>query len=206
MEVPKNRVWWCPAGPFAFLPIHAAGIYNNEEEMECISDYCISSYSSTLQDLLVPPAPVQPFFKLLAVIQPELHGDPKLSLPGTVEELQKIENHLPQPHDRYLTKLGPGDTTASVKGVLSQLPSTSFAHFGCHALQNDFQPLESALLLEDGNLKMSDIFGCHMPNALLAYLSACETARGDWENPDEAMHITATMIFAGFRGAVGTLW
>ncbi|KAJ7853189.1 hypothetical protein B0H14DRAFT_3655391 [Mycena olivaceomarginata] len=25
-----SRLWWCPTGPFGFLPIHAAGVYNND--------------------------------------------------------------------------------------------------------------------------------------------------------------------------------
>lgn len=45
-----------------------------------------------------------------------------------------------------------------------------------------------------------------MPNAELAFLCACETAKGDSNVPDEALHVAATMIFAGFRGAVGTMW
>jgi CHAT domain-containing protein len=40
----------------------------------------------------------------------------------------------------------------------------------------------------------------------LAFLSACETAKGDEKSPDEAMHLAATMIFAGFRGVIATMW
>ena len=32
IQIPESdakppRIWWCPTGPLAFLPIHAAGIY-----------------------------------------------------------------------------------------------------------------------------------------------------------------------------------
>jgi CHAT domain-containing protein len=40
----------------------------------------------------------------------------------------------------------------------------------------------------------------------LAFLSACETAKGDKTIPDEAMHLAATLLFAGFRGVVATMW
>ena len=103
-------------------------------------------------------------------------------------------------------RLGASETSTSAAEVLSHLPTASFAHFGCHGLQVPIRPLDSALLLEDGKLTMSDIIKCHMPNASLAYLSACETATGDVESPDEALHIAATMLFAGFRGVVGILW
>jgi CHAT domain-containing protein len=65
---------------------------------------------------------------------------------------------------------------------------------------------KSALLLDDGDLKVSNIVGQHIPNASLAFLSACETAKGDQRTPDEVVHLAATMLFAGFRGVVGTMW
>ena len=43
----------------------------------------------------------------------------------------------------------------------------------------------------------------------LAFLSACETAKGDSKTPDEAIHLAATLLFqlfAGFRGVVATMW
>jgi len=49
-DKPSN-LQWCPTGPFAFLPIHAAGIYL-DERTESISDYVISSYTPTISSLL----------------------------------------------------------------------------------------------------------------------------------------------------------
>ena len=46
------RIWWCATGPLAFLPIHAAGIYNNGMARYDISDYAVSSYTPTLNALL----------------------------------------------------------------------------------------------------------------------------------------------------------
>ena len=40
----------------------------------------------------------------------------------------------------------------------------------------------------------------------LAFLSACGTAQGDVDMPDEAMHLAATLMFAGTRSVVATLW
>jgi hypothetical protein len=72
----------------------------------------------------------------------------------------------------------------------------------------------NSLILTDGGLKVLDIM-CRpegndsldikksMP---LAFLSACETAKGDRVVPDEAMHLAATLLFAGFRGVVATMW
>ena len=103
-------------------------------------------------------------------------------------------------HD--LVKLARG----SVKEVISHLPEVSIAHFACHGEQNIQNPLESALLLQDGPLKISHIMQKPMPNASLAFLSACETAMGDENLPDEVIHLGATLLFAGFGGVVATMW
>ncbi|KAF9535341.1 hypothetical protein CPB83DRAFT_5472 [Crepidotus variabilis] len=41
-----RRIWWCSAGPLAFLPLHAAGIY--KPKGSCLADYAVSSYIPTV--------------------------------------------------------------------------------------------------------------------------------------------------------------
>ncbi|KAJ6553753.1 CHAT domain-containing protein [Mycena vulgaris] len=194
------RIWWCPTGPFTFLPIHAAGVYEGNNP-ESLSDYVISSYTPTLDALLISPPPKVHEPKMLAIIQSEMPGDRRLDLRFTLEELGMIERCVP-----WLTKLGTKEEPTSVERVLSLLSGTSFVHFACHGSQDLVNPLESALLLGDGDLKVSRIMQNPIQNASLAFLSACETAMGDENVPDEAMHLAATMLFAGFRGVVGTMW
>ena len=86
------------------------------------------------------------------------------------------------------------------------LPTASIAHFACHGHQNTQNPLESGLLLQDGQLKVSQIMQQSIPNASLAFLSACETAMGDENLPDEMIHLGATLLFSGFRGVIATMW
>jgi CHAT domain-containing protein len=45
-----------------------------------------------------------------------------------------------------------------------------------------------------------------LPHAELAYLSACQTATGVDELSEEAVHLTAGMLSAGYCGVIGTLW
>lgn len=45
-----------------------------------------------------------------------------------------------------------------------------------------------------------------LTNAVLAYLGACETAKGDKYQPDQAVHLAASMLFCGFRSVVATMW
>jgi CHAT domain-containing protein len=105
------------------------------------------------------------------------------------------------PHNDLVKLVG-----ASVREVISHLPEVTIAHFACHGEQNVQHPLESALLLQDGPLKVSHIMQKAMPNASLAFLSACETAMGDENLPDEVIHLGATLLFAGFGGVVATMW
>jgi CHAT domain-containing protein len=200
----SKRLWWCPTGPFAFLPLHAAGIYNGDAtKLEDVSDYTISSYTLTLDGMLAPLPHTPDDFKMLTVIQPTIPGQPQLSLPFTCKELSKIEQEVPQ---QFLIKLGTAEEPTSIEKVLHHLSNVSIAHFACHGVQNLRSPLDSALLLSDGHLKVSKIMQLAMPNASLAYLSACQTAMGDEEIPDEALHIAGTMLFSGFHSVVGTMW
>ncbi|KAF8178216.1 CHAT domain-containing protein [Mycena galopus ATCC 62051] len=205
------RLWWCPTGSLIFLPIHAAGTYG-KDDIDCVSDYVISSYTPTLAALLDPPTDKASFFKMTAVIQSTA---PKFSkdfspLPGSKEEFLAIKKWVPS---AWLTSLG--DTAdATVPTALAHLRKSSVVHFACHGIQDLARPLESGLILSDGEVKVSELMrrpdgeaAETIKNSLaLAFLSACETAKGDAGVPDEAMHLAATLLFAGFRSVVATLW
>lgn len=137
----------------------------------------------------------------MVAIQPQRRG--YASLPGTVLELARIQEWVPS---HWLVKLGTLTAPASVEAVISHLPASSIVHFACHGQQNLRNPLESALVLHDGELKVSRIMEQSMPNASLAFLSACQTSLGDDNLPDEVIHLAATLLFAGFRGIVATMW
>ncbi|KAJ7136774.1 CHAT domain-containing protein, partial [Mycena epipterygia] len=200
------RLWWCPTGPFAFLPIHAAGVYRSDGT-DCVSDYVVSSYTPTITALLDPPSHTATSFKMTVVIEPEA---PNCSpLPGAHQELRKIAERVP---NKWLTTLG--DTSpATIATALIHLRESSIVHFACHGIQDLKQPLDSGLILTNGRLKVSDImFKPQNENIKdvektmsLAFLSACETAQGDTTTPDEAMHLAATLLFVGFRGVVATM-
>ena len=194
-DMPPN-LRWCPTGPFAFLPIHAAGVYL-PGKTEDISAYVVSSYTPTISALRRDNPLPQNGFKMMVVAQPDTPS--QRPLPGTLNELRKIEALVPA-HDLVKQVRG------SVNDVISHLPTISIAHFACHGEQNPQNPLESALILQDGQLKVSQIMQQSMPDAELAFLSACETAMGDENLPDEVIHLGATLFFAGFRGVVATMW
>jgi CHAT domain-containing protein len=145
---------------------------------------------------------VTPGFKVLVAIQPETPGC--RPLPETHKELLSIESIV---QSENIIKLGIGGRATSMENILLSISDVSIAHFACHARQNMVNPLESALILEGGEkLKVSKFMEQNLTKASLVYLSACETAMGDGALPDEAMHIAASMLFIGFRGAVATMW
>ncbi|KAF7350029.1 CHAT domain-containing protein [Mycena venus] len=199
-----SRLWWCPTGPFTFLPIHAAGLYE-ELGTDSVSDYVVSSYTPTLTSLLDPHTEAVSAFKMTAVIQPETPGLP--SLPATRNELLRIRKVVPQ---KWLTSLG--DTPeATVDIATRHLKKSSVVHFACHGTQDLQNPLETGLHLTDGRLRVSEFMRgtdhvARKKSMSLAFLSACETAKGDDNAPDEAMHLAATLLFSGFRGVVATMW
>jgi hypothetical protein len=127
-----------------------------------------------------------------------------MPLPCTKEELQSIEKHVPRDS---LIRLGVENIPATVQDVLSHLSSSHAVHFACHGKQDANDPLESGLVLHDGHrLRIKEIMNHSMPYASLAFLSACETAMGAENLPDEAMHLAASLLFAGFQGVVATMW
>jgi CHAT domain-containing protein len=145
---------------------------------------------------------------MTAVIQPDA---PNYSpLPGTKQELERILERVPS---QWLTLLS-APTQTTVQNTLSHLRESSIMHFACHGIQDVNQPLDSGLILSDGRLKIPEIMrkpkngdGFNSRKHMsLAFLSACETAKGNDIQPDEAIHLAATFMFAGFRGVVGTLW
>ncbi|KAF8509622.1 CHAT domain-containing protein [Gautieria morchelliformis] len=189
------NLWWCPTGPFTFLPIHAAGMYH-AGELQCVSDYVVSSYTPTITTLL-SDVPISNPFKMMVVIEPNTPGQSGLQY--TVDELQRIERHVPE-KDLIIFQ------SANVEEVVLHLPTTSVAHFACHGQQHPENPLESALMLHDGLLKVSQIMQQPTPNARLAFLGACQTATGDKTLPDEAIHLASTLLFGGFQGVIATMW
>ncbi|KAJ7167386.1 CHAT domain-containing protein [Mycena crocata] len=207
-ESPK-RLWWCPTGPFSFLPLHAAGIYS-ELETDCLSNYAISSYTPTLATLLDPPKESPRNFKMTVVIQPKALN--MTHLPEIEKELEAIRKIAPK--ETLITRSG-NDVLSPA--ALLELQQSSIVHFACHGIQDANNPLESGLLLSDcknerltvSQLMRGTATGDNHPVdkvKSLAFLSACETAKGDQNMPDEAMHLAATLLFAGFRGVIATMW
>jgi CHAT domain-containing protein len=90
--------------------------------------------------------------------------------------------------------------------VLRLLPGANILHLACHGIRSATKPLESGFIMRDKMMEVADLMRMNLSNAHLAFLSACETAEGDMERPDEVLHLAATMLYAGFKSVIGTMW
>ena len=79
-------------------------------------------------------------------------------------------------------------------------------HLACHGIQDEIDALNSGFLLQDDILTIAKIMPLSLPNAFFAFLSACETAKGDINQPDQVIHLAAAMLFVGFKSVVATMW
>jgi CHAT domain-containing protein len=96
--------------------------------------------------------------------------------------------------------------TATKAKVLAMLSSSQVVHLACHGIQHKKEPFKSHFCLSTGNLTVSELMETELKDGFLAFLSACETAKGDEKHTDEAIHLAASMLFAGFKSVVATMW
>ena len=142
------------------------------------------------------------------IVQSEVDGQPKLA--HVSKEADRIRQTVPK--KLVLSPAKPphpasGSAKTRISEALDQFRDASIIHAACHGEQDPNNPLDSALLLEDGRLTISKIQSIQRaPGGSLAFLSACMSAKGDKTQPDEAIHLAASMLCVGFQGVVATMW
>ncbi|KAI0027376.1 CHAT domain-containing protein [Vararia minispora EC-137] len=199
----KPHVTWCPTGRLALLPLHAAGVYDGVHALNA-SDFIVSSYAPSLTALLralkaggIPTTTP----RVICVSQVYSPSHPTLPpLPGVLKEAEVLQECF----EDSVTCLQDGHGTVSE--VLRSINDHSWIHLACHGVQDRDNPTNSGFLLHDRRLTLSDLMRQSKHGAEFAFLSACETATGDENIPDEAVHLVAGMLAVGYRGVVGTTW
>lgn len=79
-----------------------------------------------------------------------------------------------------------------------------WVHLACHGTQDLDDPTRSAFALYDGSFTLASLMHKDLPSAQIAVLSACQTATDKLS--EEAVHLAAAMLYAGFRSVIGTMW
>jgi hypothetical protein len=205
----RPRLHWCPSGELAFLPLHAAGIYDGPAaDLACCSDYVVSSYTPTISALLraqAKAAPVAAASVNMLLIGEDCASDPSMGRLWSVrDELEYIMTTAKARQFGRTVETLAG--TATVERVTDRIQSASFVHLACHGIQDQSDALMSGFHLKNGRLTVSRLMELDLDQAWLAYLSACETAKGDDGQPDQVIHLAAAMLFAGFKSIVATMW
>ncbi|KAF6759605.1 CHAT domain-containing protein, partial [Ephemerocybe angulata] len=198
------RLWWCPTGPLSFLPLHAAGIYRGSNQ-ESVFDYVVSSYTPTvtaLTDRVKSSHLVDSKASgLFLTSQPSVPG--ACSIPGTTKEVRSI---FERAEGRGVKVLKIEGDEMTVGECLEHMQRFSCIHLACHGEQNAAEPLRSRFLFHQGSLELGTILKSNLKRADLAFLSACQTSTGKETLSDEAVHLAAGMLAAGYRRVVGTMW
>ncbi|KAJ3525984.1 hypothetical protein NMY22_g10352 [Coprinellus aureogranulatus] len=198
------RIWWCPTGVMTFLPIHAAGIYEAGES-DSVLDYAVSSYTPTITALADRVKNCCPIDKAVSGLF--LTGHPKApgvcEIGGTILEVDGIQTKAVDESVRFMKVIGEDLT---LNDCLKHMGDFSSVHLACHASQNAADPLQSRFILHNGQLNLIDIIQMDLKNADLAFLSACQTSTGEEKLSDEAVHLAAGMLAAGYRRVVATMW
>lgn len=166
------------------------------------SNYVVSSYTPTLTALINATEDHEnrrKFQGLLAVSQPNTPG--QSALPNTTVELTRIQKRARDFRVHVLD--GPA---ALVESVIKGMNANSWIHLACHAVQDTDEPTKSAFCLYDGHLDLSSIIAQSFPYADFAFLSACQTATGHEELSEEAVHLAAGLMLAGYHGVIATMW
>jgi tetratricopeptide (TPR) repeat protein len=190
---PPGRLWWCPVGPAAFLPLHAA------------SDQWVCSYTPTLRALIEARARAagtgESHGRMLAVALPETPGLGEL--PQAQLEVEQVARFAPG-----ATVLTAGLATRA--RLLAELPGHCFLHFAGHSKQDPNDLASGALCTYDhqgtGPTTLSDLARLRLTDARLAFLSSCEAALGAFDVPDEAIHLAGSLLLAGFTHVIATQW
>ncbi|KAG2148950.1 CHAT domain-containing protein [Suillus clintonianus] len=173
---PGSRIWWCPTGAFDFFPLHAAGAYRQ---------------GGQLAEVMTNPCQNHP-------------AGHSFTLECVEPELELVRSLLPPPPTVSFTKITSVEATKS--RALDALRDNTWLHFSCHGTQNYTEPFNSAFLMRDQPLSLLDIAQMDLSRHEFAFISACETAVGDYRTPDEVIHLAASLQFAGVQSVVGTLW
>ncbi|MER5432319.1 CHAT domain-containing tetratricopeptide repeat protein [Streptomyces sp. NPDC002588] len=186
---PEDTVLICPTGALHHVPFHALALPGGSMLLDR-NPVAYLPTVSVLRTLRRRP----PGGGAGAVVLGDTLGD----LPYARAEAEILGRRL---GGRPL--LGPKATRAE---VLRRVPGAEVFHAACHAAFDADDPLSSGLVLADGVLTARDILRQDWDGLRLAVLSACETGLGDESRTDETLGLSRSLLYAGARSLVASLW
>lgn len=196
------RVWWCPTGSLALLPLHAAHRYDQERGADVgVADWVVSSYAVSARTLLALRDRGRAGGPGAGQFVVALDRTPGLSdLPQVAKEVAMIVGTA-GPASLVLR-----NEAATRDAVRAGLASHPWFHFAGHGYQDLLHPGRARLCLSDGGLDALTIAAERLAGGELAYLSCCEGAVPGTEVPDEPLHLALAFQIAGYRNVIATFW
>ncbi|MCI2423140.1 CHAT domain-containing protein [Saccharopolyspora sp. K220] len=189
---PWPRIWWCPTGPAAFLPLHAAGSDGPPGTGLSVLERTVPSYTPTLQSLLHAREAEFPI---------EQRRDPRVVL----------GNRAAHTEPRLLAQRWPSTkvlelTESARPTVLTALTEPGPVHFACQGTQRAHDCASGRLIGTDGSpMFIGEIAQLRIPSEF-AYVSANEVTVEQGIPPDAIAQLLPLLQHAGFKHVVGPLW
>ncbi|WP_405969126.1 CHAT domain-containing protein [Streptomyces sp. NBC_00988] len=208
------RLWWCPTGPLALLPLHAAGHHEQPDgsaeatagaprtlldRFTCSIIPTVMSLARAHRDTAAASVTARADGpEMLVVALPNTPG--QSPLPDVEHERDVLRGLWPA--SRLTCLEGAGASRAAVATALRSHPR---AHIGCHGMQNADRPSAGGLALHDGLLTVRDIASArHFGDFVM--LSACQSVTVGSALPDEVISLGAALHVTGYRHVIGAQW
>ncbi|MBN2223639.1 MAG: CHAT domain-containing protein [Deltaproteobacteria bacterium] len=193
----ETRLIIIPHGPLHYLPF--AALFDGRRFLIERYTLVIDPSASVLKYIIEKRK--RPDGAVVAFGNPTTKYNP---LPFAEHEVADIGSIM-EKADIYL-----GDRATETRGKKS-FAKYSIIHLACHGMFNPTDPLSSALFLSpdglnDGMLKVNELFGLYLPGTSLVVLSACETGLSHVMKGDELIGLSRGFIFSGTPSLVVTLW
>jgi CHAT domain-containing protein len=187
-----------PNRALALLPLHACWWDENGQRRYLMDEFVVR-YAPSLTLFQILWARERGRRELLLAV-----ANPTGDLPFAEYECEQIEACWGGARAQVLWR-----EQGTREAVLENAASAHLLHFACHGVYDLANPLESPLLLANGETltlgAMLELL--NLPHAQLVVLSACETALVDpAEQADEHFGLALGPLYAGAPTAWGTLW
>ena len=194
----QTRVHLIGLSYLALIPIHAARQPASSGDRHAIAEIEYR-YAPSARALIAATKRQVPDFepRFMVVPQPDGGG---VDLKGARAEAAAVAARFDAP-----IVLSQENITS--QGVREAICGVGWLHVACHGIADAANPLDSGLVLRDGDrFRLSDLFGASQRHLLLTVLSACQTNVPDVRLPDEATSLAAGLFIGGSRAVIASAW
>ena len=199
----KDHLCVIPHGPLHFLPVHAIG---GPDRPLC--DDWIVTFAPSLQTLAVPRGlrtPSRLPARVASVFGLSFGQDTRglAPIPDSLAEARTIgEVFGVEP---------PEEAQSTGSAFLGALVDSQYVHVSTHGQHNVAAPAFQCLyftpdMFSAGRIDAHELLRLDLRNVLVLTMSACETSLGRFDEGDNLRGLPATLLLAGVRTIIGTLW